>query len=73
MPKIIITKECDAQVRRLATLPFKDTSRALPNGDREVEISDDVYERLDMLKFGSETFSDAVLRLIASMGGRKPN
>lgn len=73
MAKIVITKEVSNAIRAAATLTFRDTSKVLPDGKLEIEIDDEVYERLDSLRFANETFPDAILRALVAYRGQGNN
>lgn len=72
MVKIVINAQAAAAVRGAALLPFKDTSRALPNGNREIEIDDDLFARLKIVQFEGESLSDVIIRAVYAYKG-KPN
>jgi len=65
MPKIILTEEAHRAVRAETIGDFRDTSRVLPDGTREVPVSDDVAARVEAVRLPGETVSDTILRTIA--------
>jgi hypothetical protein len=65
MPKIVITAEANAAIESVSDVPLADSGRQLPNGDWELDLSDEAAERLASIRSSQETDSDLIIRLAA--------
>lgn len=48
----------------LALLPFEETGRRQPNGDRLVPLPDETFERFERARLPGESDDDLVMRLV---------
>lgn len=69
---IEVTREAANAVRASASLPFRDRSRPLPNGNVELPLDDETVAMLDRVRLPGESYSDVMIRLAAyyRSGGR---
>ena len=62
MPDIEITEECCALIA--AEFPFEETARRLPNGNRQIAIDSETWQRLQKVRRHGESVSDCIIRVI---------
>lgn len=67
MKLVNITAEAQAAVRSASDAPggFRETATRLPDGTYDVPLSDEVFERVTAAQFQGESFSDALVRIVA--------
>jgi hypothetical protein len=70
MPKIEITPYAHAAVlsRARPDVEFRDTSIVLPNGNREITLSRELYDALLKLRQRGESMSDVIERICVVAG-----
>lgn len=64
MSAIEIKKSTFDMIEGMAILPFRDTSRPLPNGNVEIDISEHAAVSLSKIRHDGESYDDTVRRLI---------
>jgi hypothetical protein len=62
MPDIEMTEECHALI--VAELAFEPIGRRLPNGNWQVPIDGELWQRLQKLRRRGESISDCIIRVI---------
>ena len=62
MPEIEITEECRALIA--AEFPFEETVRRLLNGEWQMQIDAETWQRLQKVRRHGETISDCIIRVI---------
>ena len=62
MPEIEITEECRALIS--AEFPFEETVRRLRNGEWQMQIDAETWQRLQKIRRQGETVSDCIIRII---------
>ncbi len=71
MVKITVNKEVHDAIRAAAIGRLDDSrTRVLPNGDREIEIDEEIRDRITQLMLPGESISDTLLRAFAVLGGK---
>jgi len=66
---IEITEEANAAIRATAVQPFRQEGMKQPNGNWLIPVDLEVRRRLKIKAFPGESYSDTILRLIASEKG----
>lgn len=69
MPRIIITKECKDAIHKAALWPFNDNDSRVVLGGWSIPLEQDTIDRLKQFRHFDETWSDCILRLLASQKG----
>ena len=62
MPEIEITEECRALIA--AEFPFEEAVRRLGNGEWQMQIDAETWQRLQKVRRHGETISDCIIRVI---------
>jgi hypothetical protein len=62
MPDIEITEECRALIA--AEFPLEQTGRPLPNGNWQMPVDAETWERLQKVQRDGESISDCIIRVI---------
>jgi len=62
MPEIEITEECRALIA--AEFAFEETVRRLRNGEWQIQIDAETWQRLQKVRRHGETISDCIIRVI---------
>ena len=62
MPEIEITEECRALIA--AEFPFEETVRRERNGEWQMQIDAETWQRLQKVRRHGETISDCIIRVI---------
>ena len=62
MPDIEITEECRALIA--AEFPFDESERRLPNGNWQLSINAETWQRLQKVRRHGESISDCIIRVI---------
>jgi hypothetical protein len=62
MPEIEITEECRALIA--AEFPFEEPVRRLRNGEWQMQIDAETWQRLQKVRRQGETISDCIIRVI---------
>jgi hypothetical protein len=73
MPRIRVTQEVYGLIIAHATLSFNDTSKVLPGGVHEFDVSEDILDRITECMFEGETVSDMLMRMFAHVDGKNRN
>jgi hypothetical protein len=62
MPEIEITEECRALIA--AEFPYEETVRPVRNGEWQMQIDAETWQRLQKVRRHGETISDCIIRVI---------
>ena len=73
MKTIRISDATYRAIAEAAVLPYRGTTRRLPDGDWLIELADDTCERIEGARLPGETDDDIILRALHVHSGRPDN
>ena len=71
MPILNISEEAHRAIRAAAQHDFKETGRRLPDGTWDIPVGEETLARMQRAAFPGETFSDTIIRAMATMSRAK--
>jgi hypothetical protein len=67
MPTLRLSREARAAIRAEARSPFYDTAKNVaPDGSADVPFEQETIDRLDLLRFEGESYSDLLIRVCST-------